>query len=62
MMRGWRCCSVLSPELEEMRWGEKVALPGSALLRGVTAALGWKVTEDVQKMGDAKELAAEFKQ
>lgn len=44
-----------------MRWGGKVALPGSALLRGVTAALGWKVTENGQKMGDAKELAAEFK-
>ena len=61
MTRGCCCCGAVSPELGEMRLGCKGTLPGRATLRDVAASLGWKVTEDGQKLGDAEKLAAEFK-
>lgn len=61
MTQGHRCCGAVSPELGEMRLGHKGTLPGSAVLRDVAASLGWKVTKDGQKLGDAEKLAAEFK-
>lgn len=45
-----------------MRLRRKGKLLGSAILGDVAASLGWEVTEDGQKLGDAEELAAEFKE